>query len=279
MNTELILYFVTYLILYSFAGWVLESVCKTIAQRKIVNSGFLKGPFCPIYGFGAIIMLICLNSLKNSPIILFIASFLTLSIWEYIVGLLLEKLFKTKYWDYSELKFNIQGRICLKNSIYWGILGVLFIRYMHPFIDVYIKMIPIDLLLYINIVIGFAILVDLTISIIQVSKFANAIEKLNDLADSIKNKVEELKKLKTKAKSRSEIIEKNAIENMENSINELKIAHARLKFKMYKHANRLKKAFPSMKSEVITTFFNQKIDLIKLKEKIKNKSIMKKNKE
>lgn len=272
MDTEIIIYFITYLILYSFAGWVLESVSKTIAQRKFVNSGFLKGPFCPIYGFGAIIMLLCLNFLKDKLILLFIVAFFVLSIWEYIVGLILEKLFKTKYWDYSHLKFNIQGRVCLKNSIFWGILGVVFVRYIHPSIENYVKIIPIELLLYINIIIGIAILVDLIISIKEITNFETALTKLNDLGDSIKDKVEELKGLKTKAKLKSEIIEKNAIENMENIINELKITQAKLKIKIYKSANRLKKAFPSMKSESITTFLNQKMDLSKLKENIKKKN-------
>ena len=145
---ETILYFLTYFIIYSFAGWVLESVSKSIAQKKLVNSGFLNGPICPIYGFGALIMLLSLNALKEKPLILFIAAFIMLSAWEYIVGVLLEKIFKTKYWDYSHLKFNFQGRICLKNSIYWGILGVVFICYIHPFIESYIKTIPIDLLLF-----------------------------------------------------------------------------------------------------------------------------------
>ena len=67
---ETILYFLTYFIIYSFAGWVLESVSKSIAQKKLVNSGFLNGPICPIYGFGALIMLLSLNALKEKPLIL-----------------------------------------------------------------------------------------------------------------------------------------------------------------------------------------------------------------
>ena len=114
MDTESILHIITYLIIYSFLGWVLESVSKTISQRKWVNSGFLKGPLCPIYGFGAIIMVLCLSFLKENIVILFIAAFIVLSVWEYIVGFFLEKVFKTKYWDYSNIKFNIHGRVCLK---------------------------------------------------------------------------------------------------------------------------------------------------------------------
>lgn len=272
MDTDFILYSITYFIVYSFAGWVLESVSKTIAQRKFVNSGFLTGPFCPIYGFGALIMQLCLQSLKEQPILLFIAAFFLLSIWEYMVGILLEKIFKTKYWDYSHLKFNFQGRICLKNSFYWGILGVVFIRLLHPFVQTYIEMIPVDLLLYIVIIIGIAMLVDLIISIIAVTNFDSAITKLNELGENIKEKVEELKNIQKKAKLKSETIEKTTIENMEHVIKELKIAQAKLKIRIYRRANRLKKAFPSMKSESIAIFLSQKIDLQKLKKRSKNKN-------
>ena len=103
----------------------MESIFRSICEKKLINTGFLRGPFCPIYGIGSIIM----------PILLFFSSSIILTIWEYVVGIILEKLFNTKYWDYSDHKFNFQGRICLTNSIYWGILGVLFIKYIHPFVQ------------------------------------------------------------------------------------------------------------------------------------------------
>ena len=87
----------TYFILYSFLGWIMESVFRSICEKKLINTGFLKGPFCPIYGIGAIIMILILNSFKSNMIVLFIISMLVLTIWEYIVGYLLEKIFKTKY--------------------------------------------------------------------------------------------------------------------------------------------------------------------------------------
>ena len=268
---ETILYFLTYFIIYSFAGWVLESVSKSIAQKKLVNSGFLNGPICPIYGFGALIMLLSLNALKEKPLILFIAAFIMLSAWEYIVGVLLEKIFKTKYWDYSHLKFNFQGRICLKNSIYWGLLGLIFVKWVHPFIESIVKLIPINTLFYIDIIIGVVMLIDTIITIIQITNIDVAIQKLNDLSENIKSKVEELKGLKDKAKTKTEELEKSNIESVEKLIKDLKTTQAKLKIRIYKQANRLKKAFPTMKSETITQFLNQKIDLKNLKNNIKKK--------
>lgn len=272
MNTETIIYFITYLIVYSFAGWVLESICKTVAQRKFVNSGFLYGPFCPIYGFGAIIMLLFLNFLKEKPLLLFVAAFFVLSIWEYIVGVFLEKVFKTKYWDYSHLKFNIQGRVCLKNSLFWGILGVIFICYIHPFIEEYIQLIPINILIYTNIVIVTAILIDLIFSIKAIINFETMVKKINELGEIIKERIKEQKEINEKNKLKLEEVENKSIENIEKIIQELKVSQARLKIRIYRRANRLKKAFPSMKSETIAMLLNQKIDLEKLKENIKKKN-------
>ena len=271
MNIENILQFILYIIIYSFLGWILESILKTIYQKKFVNSGFLNGPICPIYGFGAIIMELCLSFLKDKPLVLFITAFFLLSLWEYIVGYLIEKIFKTKYWDYSALKFNIQGRVCLKNSIYWGLLGLIFVKWVHPFIESIVRLIPINTLFYIDIIIGVVILIDTIITIIQITNIDVAIQKLNDLSENIKSKVEELKSLKDKAKTKTEEFEKSNIENVEKLIKDLKTTQVKLKIRIYKQANRLKKAFPTMKSETITQFLSQKIDLKNLKNNIKRK--------
>lgn len=269
MNVGTLIYFITYIIVYSFAGWILESVYKTIYEKKFVNSGFLTGPFCPIYGFGALIMLLTLNFLKERPILLFVVAFFVLSIWEYLVALCLEKIFKTKYWDYSLNKFNIHGRICLKNSIYWGILGVLFICYIHPFVDSYIKLIPTNILIYVSSIIGITMIVDFLVNAKSVIKFESMVTKINELGEIIKEKARELNE-----QSRVKIgaLERESSENIEAIIQDLKVRQAKLKIRIYKQANRLKNAFPSMKSETITNFLNQRIDLNKLKKNIKKKN-------
>ena len=139
----------TYFIIYSFLGWIMESIVRSVSEKKIINTGFLKGPVCPIYGIGAIIMLLFLERYQNKPILLFFIAIIVLTTWEYLVGVLLEKIFHTKYWDYSEQKFNFQGRICLVNSICWGILGVIFVKYIHPFVKDLVFKVDIRLLHYI----------------------------------------------------------------------------------------------------------------------------------
>jgi uncharacterized membrane protein len=239
----------------------MESVAKSIAQRQLVNSGFLYGPFCPIYGYGALIMLICLNNLKDNTLLLFLVAFIVLSIWEYIVGFLLEKIFKTKYWDYSEVKFNIQGRVCLKNSIYWGVLGVIFIKYVHPFIEKQVIIIPYNILIYVCVLIYLAIIIDTIVSIIATIKLDSALQKVNDLTQRIKATLDEIKAITKNNPAKTE--------NIEKLIHELKIKEARLKIKLYRKAKRLKLAFPTIKSEGVTKILNQKIDVEALKKRIK----------
>ena len=92
----------TYFIIYSFLGWIMESIVRSVSEKKIIITGFLKGPVCPIYGIGAIIMLLFLERYQNKAILLFFIAIIVLTTWEYLVGVLLEKIFLTKYWDYSE---------------------------------------------------------------------------------------------------------------------------------------------------------------------------------
>lgn len=230
---------ILYFIVYSFFGWVMESVLKTVVQKKPVNSGFLYGPFCPIYGFGAIIMFLFLQEFKQRPILLFVIAFFVLSMWEYIVGWMLEKIFHAKYWDYTQNKFNIKGRVCLMNSLFWGFLGVVFIRYIHPFIVEKIDIIKINDLLFLTVTLLIIMIVDLVISIIKVKNITIKLETLKELTTSIKEKIEELE---TKQINK---------ETIQLAIEDLKYKQTVIKRKLLKQTNRLKKAFPTMKSEAI----------------------------
>ena len=256
MHANILFYFLT----YSFLGWCLESIYKTILERRPVNSGFLYGPFCPIYGFGAIMMIVILQKIHNIFLI-FIISTILLTIWEYMVGAVLEKVFKTKYWDYSHIRFNINGRVCLKNSIYWGILGVAFTTIIHPAIENLTLNIPTDILINVNIVLYAAFISDVIISITKILFIDKKIQKVYELSNIIKEKLQELRQ--------GDILEKVSKEALLQKIGELKTQQAILKFKTYKLLVRLKKAFPTMQSETITNFINPKVDVKKLKEKIK----------
>lgn len=253
---------ITYFIVYSFLGWILESVVRTVCERKIINTGFLKGPFCPIYGCGAIIMLLFLSELKYSTILLFIMSVISLSIWEYIVGAFLEKSFHTKYWDYSDHKFNYKGRICLSNSIAWGVLGVVFINYIHPFIASVLSKIDNIYLQIIIPIIALILLIDAIISIVKVKNISVTLEKVEKLNEQIKEKLQEIKEGKL-----------NTTENLQLLIDKLNLKKDKKELRLYKRIYRLKKAFPAIDSNEIRQILSKKIEFHKkVKEHNKAKS-------
>jgi uncharacterized membrane protein len=249
----------------------MESVVRSISERKLINTGFLKGPFCPIYGIGANIMFLFLDGFENKPILLFCIAIIVLTIWEYLVGVLLETIFHTKYWDYSNHKFNFQGRVCLTNSICWGVLGVLFVRYIHPFIQQIVEKVDTNLLLYIVSVIVIIFLVDTITSIIHVKNMKATLEKIEDINKEIKEKLKEIKALK---KGKEEKEEKAiTTENIQKMIENLKKKRNKTILRLYKNVYRLKKAFPAINTAEITEILNQKIEVRKKRVKNKEKDL------
>ncbi|MGE5455968.1 MAG: putative ABC transporter permease [Ignavibacteriales bacterium] len=135
------IYFLLFLA-YSIIGWVIETIYTAITKREIVNRGFLIGPYCPIYGVGALVMIVLLKSYHHDLFALFIVSVFVCTVIEYITSYLMEKIFKARWWDYSDLPFNINGRVCLLNSVEFGILSILLIKYVNIFISDFIYNMP-----------------------------------------------------------------------------------------------------------------------------------------
>lgn len=260
---ELLLYF----IVYSFFGWIIESLYKTILEKKWVNSGFLYGPFCPIYGFGAVIMILVLSPLKNNLILLFITSFIMLSVWEYIAGMLLEKKFNTKYWDYTDNFLNINGRVCLLNSVFWGILGVAFTIIIHPITKNFMDMLSSETIIISDIILCIIMGLDTVITSMNIKAFDSSLQAIKELGETIKQKIDEL----TQINESSNVVSEEQIKASEKLIEELKQKQTSLKLKLYKQMTRLKLAFPKIKSDSISKFLSQKNDFKELKEKIKSK--------
>lgn len=246
---------VTYFIIYSFLGWGMESIVRSICEKKIINTGFLRGPFCPIYGIGATIMFLFLEGFQDKPIILFFIAIIVLTIWEYVVGVFLEKVFKTKYWDYSDHKLNFQGRICLTNSICWGVLGVLFVKYIHPFIEGIMAKVDVNLLNYIVAILFVIFLGDTITSIINVKNIKSTLENIENINKEIKEKLKELKTLR-KEKEEKAI----APESIQQMVEKLKKKRNKTILHLYKNVHRLKKAFPAINTAEITEILNHKIE-------------------
>lgn len=133
---------------YSMIGWLCESIYCSIPQKRWINRGFLNGPFCPVYGFGALLILAVLSPLLGvfefplELIVLFFTATLLTSVLEYVTSVLLEKLFHTSWWDYSNHKYQIHGRVCLMNSLLFGVMSTLVLEVLHPLISSLLTAIP-----------------------------------------------------------------------------------------------------------------------------------------
>ena len=242
----------------------MESIFRSIMEKKIINTGFLKGPICPIYGIGAIIVFTFLQSLENNIVLLFLASIIILTLWEYIVGVMLEKIFHTRYWDYSDHKFNIQGRICLSNSIYWGVLGVVFVKYIHPNIQNLIQKVDIKLLYFIVTILMVVFIVDMITSIVKIKNIKSTLEKIEELNKEIREKIKEIKILPKEIQEKEKLI---ASEKLQKLVEDLKKRRNRTIKHLYKNVYRLKKAFPAIDTKEIREILNKKVEIIKRKNK------------
>ncbi len=126
---DILVYGFLIFIICSFVGYFLEVFWIYLGTKKLVNRGFLSGPVIPVYGFGALLILICLLRYYNDPIVVFVFGIIITSALEYFTSFMLEKIFHNKWWDYSDKPYNLNGRICLKNSMAFGVLA-LFIVYL-----------------------------------------------------------------------------------------------------------------------------------------------------
>ncbi len=162
--------------LFSIFGWILEVIVCSLYDKKLVNRGFFIGPYCPIYGFGALIMLL-LTPYQNHPFICFFMALVLCSILEYFTSFLMEKLFKIRWWDYSNDAFNINGRVCLRNAIAFGALGVIFTRYLNPFFSNIINMLSNQTIIILSIITLIVTLLDIIISFNAMNSLKNIINK------------------------------------------------------------------------------------------------------
>lgn len=179
-------------ILYSFLGWVIEVINEFTTSKKFVNRGFLIGPYCPIYGFGGVFITILLTKYQNDIIVLFILSIIICSFLEYFTSYIMEKIFNARWWDYSNKKFNLNGRICLETMIPFGLLGVFMIYFLNPFIIDFLSKFPINTIYFVSVIIMAIFGLDIIVSTFILSSVKDDISKIDlDNTEEISKKVKE----------------------------------------------------------------------------------------
>lgn len=205
-------------VFYSVVGWTIEVLDQFYRQKKFVNRGFLLGPYCPVHGIGALLMVLLLSGITDSYIVLFFSASFICTILEYITSFLLEKIFKARWWDYSCYKFNLNGRVCLQNSIFFGVAGVFIVKIANPFIVQFIIK-NITNLNIVCLILGIIFTLDLVVSFNVIVKFKNITNSLTkDCTEEISSRVK--KTLASKSILFKRLI--NAFPNLKNGAKKIK---------------------------------------------------------
>lgn len=193
-GVDIRIYFLLFMI-YSFIGWCMEVTLKLIESRKFVNRGFLIGPYCPIYGYGAILITFLLKKYTDDVLALFIMAILVCGILEYTTSYCMEKIFKARWWDYSKNKFNINGRVCLETIIPFGLLGLLIMYVTNPFFLAKLNQLPeiwLNILFWTLLVLFIADNIVSTVVISYIKKALKFIGKELDSTEEMTKKIREV---------------------------------------------------------------------------------------
>ena len=266
-------------ILFSFIGWISEVIYVGVTSaHKFVNRGFLHGPLCPVYGFGGVVILMLPPSLYATWIPLFFASMILCTIVEYFVSWLMEKLFHTRWWDYSHYKIQLNGRICLLNSILFGFLGVVVIHFVYPLMIDLLNSLGQKVINVSGMIILAVLSVDIFFTVRKLVDFANVMKKLKELGETLNSHygqeewfkkgsfIDMINSVIERADNRKEEFSQKILEKIDK-VQNLRLPSVELFIKK----------FPSIKStkykdelNMIKEKIHQKIEAAKKKDKQKN---------
>lgn len=212
-------------LIYGFLGFIVETVYVSVLQGQFVERGFLTGPIIPIYAFGALLILFVLEPYSDSMILVFILGVLLTSVLEYVGSYMMEKLFNLKLWDYSKRFLNINGRVCLLNSTLFGILSVIVVFYINPFLVQRLLSMNQRVLIIFVIILMLSTVIDFSMSVLATLHIKSHLQLINQ----IKGKLNETK--------------------------EAEMAKHALRYKFFKE--RLYRAFPNMQSDKFDDVINE----------------------
>jgi uncharacterized membrane protein len=181
---------VLYLAIYSFLGWIVEVLYVFATTQKLENRGFLTGPFLPIYGVGAVLLVELVLPYVKNPFLVFLASFLITTALEFVTHLALDKIFHIRLWDYSDKPFNIRGRVCLQNSLMFGVLGLLLIYVLHPLATTLVKLLSQPAAIAVASVLLGILIVDAANSFLSLAKVRPELDKVKGSLAQVHDKIE-----------------------------------------------------------------------------------------
>lgn len=238
-------------------GWCLEVAYAFYQHKKFVNRGFLLGPYCPLYGSCAVLMIYILDPFKNNIIMLFILGVIVTTLIEYFTGFVLQKVFNTRWWDYSDEALNIGGFICLKFSIIWGAISVIFIKLINPIVSDFLNPVLYSNLGILLTIAAFCLmLVDFIYTIKSLANFNGLLTELHDISKEFKIK--------------SLYVKEESAEKTEALVEEFKGKYEAILSKLQHNYSRFTSVMPEYKVENLKTHFNTLKNKVYSKNKDKN---------
>lgn len=257
-------------IIYAFLGWCSEVAFAAVNKGKFVNRGFLNGPVCPIYGVGMLIVVLCLWNLRDRPLLLFLGSALLTTALEFVTGFVLERFFHDKWWDYSDMPFNIKGYVCLKFTILWGLAASFIIGAIHRFIYMLIEKTPFVLGVILLAVFSAAFIADFIVTLtalVKLPKKLRAMAEAERALRAVSDKIgENISDTTIAAKEKGEAL----AEENKPRLEELKAEYEKKKKELSAMLERnfvqrrIFKAFPNLKNGRYKAIFDR-ISELKLK--------------
>lgn len=180
-----------YFYFYSIFGWLFESGNVSIRQKKWVNRGFMKGPWLPLYGSGAVVILVATLPFAQYPVAVFFAGAVAATVLEYFTGVAMLELFKVRYWDYSYRKIQFQGHICLVSTIVWGLLSLLMVYIIHPWVAHLVGAVNVEVVNVVTFIITLLITFDFTNAFREAMDLRKLIIQAAELKERLEEKLEE----------------------------------------------------------------------------------------
>ena len=252
-------YFLLFMI-YAILGWCMEVTCKLIQYKRFINRGFLIGPYCPIYGYGAILITFLLKKYTNDPIALFFMAIIICGTLEYLTSYFMEKIFKARWWDYSQKKFNINGRVCLNTIIPFGLLGLFIMYVSNPFFISKIEMLP---QMWLSILFWALLAIYIVDNIVSgiVIRYVKKTEKI--VGKDLDNTEEITKKVKEVLQSKSALHRRllNAYPSLKTVKIKIKAKKEKIKEKVEEQKEELASKVEEQKEELENKIENQKKEI------------------
>lgn len=241
--------------IYGFLGWCTEVAFAAGKEQRFVNRGFLNGPICPIYGVGVVAVVVLLEPYENNLFILYVASIIVVTALEWVTGFILEKLFHSKWWDYSNMPLNLNGYVCLLFSLIWGVACVAIVKWIHPFIFKGVKILPVWFGTILLVLLGIGMLADLYVTVTNILQMNRHLARMEEIAAELRKISDELganisENVLEAIEKKEDIAEdmQEYSEELKERAEELREKYRDIKFKNARSVRRILRAFPRMKS-------------------------------